>query len=434
MATITYKVEKEIPVEYEADVIIVGGGPGGLGAAVMAARNGVKTLLIERFSQLGGMASLGEVHPFMPNHIDGVTLDKPVYKQWVEAMSKYTPNRNSCKNSHVKGNYDRFISKEAAVMGAEDLCLEAGVEILYHHALYDVITKDGSIDYIVLFSKSGLTAAKAKIYVDCTGDGDLASRAGCEFEQGGPSGHCQPMTLCFKLGGIDRSKKFDRKGISEKYNKAKAEGRIDCVRENVLLNEWFDESIIHFNTTRVIHMDGTKGSDLSKAEIEARRQIRQIVEFLRADIPAFKDCYIHSIAKHIGIRETRRILGKAYLEKDAFIEQKKFPDSIAKVNYYIDIHNPDGSGTEAVHLKPGEWYEIPYGCIVAKDMNNLLVGGRPISVDHAIHSSMRIMPPACTVGSAAGMAAAMAINKNTTPDKLDGVEVHNNLKEQSANL
>jgi hypothetical protein len=434
MAAITYKVEKEIPVEYEADVIVVGGGPGGLGAAVMAAKNGAKTLLVERFSQLGGMASVGEVHPFMANHIDGVSLDKPVYPQWIEAMSKYTPNKNACKNNRVEGYPNRLISKEAAVMGSEDLCLEAGVEILYHHALSDVITKDGSVDYIVLFSKSGLTAAKAKIYIDCTGDGDLAARAGCEFEQGGPSGHCQPMTICFKLGGVDRSKEFDRPSINEKYDKAKAEGRIDCVRENVLWFEWFDESVIHFNTTRVIHMDGTKGSDLSKAEIEARRQIREIVEFLRTDIPAFKNCYIHSIANHIGIRETRRILGKAYLEKNAFIEQKKFPDSIAKVRYAIDIHNPDGTGTELIHLQPGEWYEIPYGCVVAKDMENLLVGGRPISVDHAIHSSMRVMPPACTVGSAAGMAAAMAISQNKKPGELDGVEVHNKLKEQGADL
>ncbi|MBN2712725.1 MAG: FAD-dependent oxidoreductase [Planctomycetes bacterium] len=433
MATIKYNVSKDIPLTHTADVIVIGGGPGGLGAAVMAARAGAKTLLVERYSCLGGMASFGEVHPFMCNHKDGVCMDKPVYVDWAKQMKVYIADSNpkSKLESEEVGHIDRMISKDVVMLAAEDICLEAGVELLYHHSFADVIIEDGKIDSVVLFSKSGYTAAKAKMYIDCSGDADLAARAGCEFEQGGPSGHCQPMTLCFKLSHVDRQK-ATRGDATKLYLEAKKRGEIDCPREDVLCFDWFDEDVIHFNTTRVIHKSGTDGKQLSEAEIEARRQIRQFLKFFREKVPGYENAEIHSIAHHIGIRETRRVKGCAYLTRKDYENRTKFDDAIARVNYPIDIHNPDGTGTELVHIGRHEWYEIPYGCIVAKDVDNLFIGGRPISVDHAIHSSMRVMPPACSVGQAAGMAASMAVASGKKPSELDGKEVRAKLVEAGA--
>jgi len=420
----SYTVNRDAPLAHEAEVIVVGGGPGGIAAAVMAARAGADTLLIERYGFPGGMAASGEVSPFMRNHVDGKPLDGPVYTEWIDRMLHYWPHDGD----------PHHISKDVAMLAMEDLCREAGVEMLYHHTLADAAVADGRIKTIALLSKSGFTAATAAMYVDCTGDADLAALAGCECEQGGPTGHCQPMTLCFKLGDVDKTRMPDRKTISELYDRARDRGQIDCIRENVLMFDWLRDDVVHLNTTRVIHRSGTSGEDLSAAEIEGRKQVRQFLAFFRDHVPGCETAQLHSVAHHIGVRESRRVRGLAYLQRDAFENKAKFPDAVARVRYTIDIHNPDGEGTEIVHMPEGEWYEIPYGCVVARDVSNLLVGGRPISVDHAIHSSMRIMPAACTVGQAAGMAAAMAVRRNCTPAELDGVAVRRALVAQGAPL
>ncbi len=422
MQSVPYRINSDIPVIADTDVVVAGGGPGGIGAAVMAARAGARTLLVERYGSLGGMATFGEVHPFMPNHVDGEPMDGPVYTDWLNCMSRYRQRTNKL-----------HISKEAAMLAAEDMCLEAGVSLLYHHRLADVLLDNERVSHAVLLSKSGFSAVAAKKFIDCTGDGDLAAGAGCECEQGGPTGHCQPMTLCFKLSHVDGDRVPWRE-VNALYDKARESGTVECPRDNVLHFGWLDGDVVHFNTTRIVHRSGVDGLELSEAEIEGRRQLRQFLAFFRGTVPGFEHAQLHSVAHHIGIRETRRVRGKAYLTRADFEHCRKFPDAVARVNYPIDIHSPDGGGTEIVRVPDGDWYEIPYGCIVARDRPNLLVGGRPISVDHAVHSSMRVMPPACTVGQAAGMAAAMAIQRGCSPHDLDGTDVRTALVSKGARL
>jgi len=440
------KIEQDIPVIAECDVLVAGGGPGGLGAAVMAARSGAKTILAERFGILGGMASAGEVHPFMPNHYDTeglgnawisdheTSMDRPVYLEWIRAMAAYLPPvlRGKALADSEACNIARNIDKNAASLAAEDLCLKAGVKLLYHHTLVQVPVLDGRIEYAVFSSKSGFVAVKAGTYVDSTGDGDLAALAGCGFETGGPDGNCQPMTLCFKLSNIDRVKMPDNEQMQKLYLKAKCAGILDCPRENLLYMETNDPSVIHFNTTRIIGRSGIDGIALSEAEIEGRRQFRQYLEWFSSSVPGFENAQIHSIAQHIGVRETRRINGLACLTREDFIKRSKFKDAIARCNYPIDIHSTNGAGTEMVHIPHVEYYEIPYGCIVAKDVSNLTIGSRCISVDHAVHSSMRVMPPVCSIGQAAGLAAAVAAKNGVGQSTLDGVEIRERLKAQGA--
>lgn len=442
MKNIKYQLDKEIPLIKSVDVIVVGGGPGGLGAAVSAAGNGAKTLLIERYGQLGGMASVGEVHPFMVNHKDGVCLDKPVYKEWTEKMREYLPRKIRKKineNNDVLSNLQRSINKNTAALAAEDLCLQAGVELLYHHELVDVQTENSKIKNIILHSKSGFTAVKADVYVDCTGDGDLAAKAGCEFEMGDEDGNCQPMTLCFKLSGVSGTEleSWDnkwRKAVQKLYAEAKKSGELSCPRDAVLMFDYYDKDIVHFNTTRVINHNATDGLSLSDAEIVARKQLREYLRWFRTAVPGFENAQLYSMGFHIGVRETRRIKGMNYLTRQDFINKSKFEDAVARCNYPIDIHSPTGGDTELVHLKPNEFYEIPYGCIVSKDINNLTIGGRPISVDVAIHSSMRVMPPACSVGQAAGLSASEASKNKLNPVELDGKIIRQKLKNAGAFL
>ena len=239
------------------------------------------------------------------------------------------------------------------------------------------------------------------------------------------------MTLCFKLSHVDKSR-VDRKKVQELYRKAQADGRIECKREDVLMFGYYDDDIVHFNTTRVLGKSAIDALQRSEAELEGRRQMRQFVDWLRSEVPGFEHAMIHSMAAEIGVRESRRIKGRAYLTREDFLKRSKFPDAIARCNYPIDIHSVTGAGTECVFMPKSEYYEIPFGCIVAADVDNLTVGGRPISVSHDLHASSRVMPPACTVGQAAGLAAAMASRRGISSSELKGVEVRKRLTELGA--
>ncbi|MGE4565626.1 MAG: FAD-dependent oxidoreductase [Victivallaceae bacterium] len=431
MPTIRYSFDREIPVVAEVEICIVGGGPGGLSAAVTAARQGRDVLLAERFGAPGGMAFYGEVSPFMLNHAGGKAHDRPLYGEWRQAIRSYYPERMipEAFDPEGVGGFQRMIPKDAAMLAAEDLLLAAKVKLKFHHNLVDAIARDGRIEAAVFSTKAGFVAVRAAVFIDSTGDGDLAALAGCPVELGDAGGHCQPMTLCFKLSGIDRSRLPDRGEINRRFDEARARGDIRFnPRENVLAFDTPEAGIVHFNTTRVIHRSGIDGGDLSAAEIEARSQLREMLAFLRASVPGCEQAAIHSIAHHIGIRETRRIRGREYLTMVAFETCAKYPDGICQVSYPVDIHNPSGTGTYMRSLPVGEWYEIPYGCLVPERCDNLLVGSRCISVDHGIHSSIRVMPPVISIGQAAGMAAAMALESSQIPAELDGRQIRARLR------
>ena len=320
------------------------------------------------------------------------------------------------------------------MLAAEDMLLEAGVKLYYHHTFFDLRKEDDAITDVIFHGKSGLRAIRSKIVIDATGDGDVAAKAGCRFEFGNSEGYCQPMTLCFKLSHVDKSKMPSRDEINTLYRRAQEAGRLDCPREDVLFFKDFEDDVLHFNTTRVVKHNPLDAGELSEAEIIARRQLREFLKFLREEVPGFEHAELYSVGARIGARESRRIIGKAFIGVKEFETRAKFPDGIARVNYPIDIHNPGGSGTDLRHLPEDEYYEIPYGCIVPPEVSNLLIAGRGISVDHALHSSMRVMPPVCSIGQAAGMAAAMAIEKQCRPEKLDGVALRAALKEFGAYL
>lgn len=426
---------KSVPQTHEVDVFVAGGGPGGIGAAVAAARKGKKVLLAEHYGFLGGMATAGEVNPFMPNHHEGKSLDTGIFEEWLGRIKEYNP-----------AGHGRTFDPNAARLAAEDLCIEAGVKLLYHHRVVAVEKSGEKIEHVVLHSKSGMTAIKAKVFIDSTGDGDMASLAGAEFEMGGIDTHfVQPMTLCFKLklnleltdleyrDAVEAVAK-ERKLMQSVFKEAQEKGETSNPRENVLTFATHYKDVVHFNTTRVVKKSSVNGSELSEAEVEARKQMRELLQILRERVPCFQKATIHSIAPQIGIRESRRIVGLHQLKREDYEKCATFADAIARVTYPIDIHNPSGSGTEIQFVPKGAWMEIPYPCLVAKGFSNLLIGSRCISVDHAVHSSIRVMPPVCSIGQAAGTAAAMAVEEGLNCGDVDGIKLNADLKAQGRNL
>ena len=434
MKTLEYKIDRAIPVVSEADVVVIGGGPGGVCAAVAAARQGASVVLAERYGALGGMATFGEVTPFMSNHAHGQYLTKGIFREWCIRMREYLKSEIQQQNfdESYTDFYSRIVDKNISMLVLEELCLESNVKLLYHHTLCDVIMDNNQIKAAVFSSKSGFSAIAGKVFIDSTGDGDLAVLAGNEAMYGNEDGYCQPMTTCFKLNGIDRSLFPDRAGVNAIYGEVKARGEINCPRENVLwFNTWSGDTV-HFNTTRIIKKSGVNAVELSEAEIEGRRQIREYVAFLKKYVPGCQNAKICSIAHHIGIRESRRIKGKLVQTVEDFDNARKYPDAIARSSYSIDIHNPSGSGTFMKKIAPNDYYEISYRAIIPEKSTNLLMGCRAISVDHALHSSSRVMPPVCAVGEGAGTAAAIAVKENIFPAELDGRKVNAKLHETGA--
>jgi hypothetical protein len=440
--TVQVHFPNEVPLRHKAEIVVIGGGPGGIGAAVAAAREGRDVLLVEHYGFLGGMATAGEVHPFMPNLLNGRRLDEGVFTDWLEKIDRLG---GLMTDAGWPGN-DGF-DPNAARLAAEELCLEAGVRLLFHHRPV-LVEKDGRrISTVVLHSKSGLTGVQADVFIDSTGDGDLAAMAGCAFEYGGESGpDAQPMTLCFKvrIDPNDVPEEFRDSGpyawfrknrdmIQSAFKRAKQAG-LALPRRNVLAFPCTDKYLIHFNSTRVLKKSGIVGEELSAAEIEGRKQLRDLTAFLKAEIPIFKNLRLHSIAAQIGIRETRRIRGRAYLTRRDFERGAVFPDGIARCRYPLDIHSPTDDGGEMTRLPDDAWYEVPYGCLVPTDADNLLIGGRCLSADHAVHGSIRVMPPVCSLGQAAGTAAAMAWEQKTDPAQIDGVALKERLIRNGRNL
>lgn len=407
------------------EVIVVGGGTAGVAAAVAAGRNGVDTLLIERYGFLGGTMTAGLVNPFMTFHAGREQIIQGIFQEIINHLK------------HLEG-YDektKAFDVEAMKIVADQMLKEAGVKLMLHTCAIGVVIQGNILRGIEIHNKSGINTVLGKVIVDATGDGDIAVMAGAPYEKGREEdGLTQPMTLNFRMGGVDTDKMPSSQEINRLFNEAKNKGEISIPRENVL---WFfttRKGEIHFNTTRVVKVDGTKAEDLSFAEVEARRQMMELVNFLRKKVPGFENAYLLMSATQIGVRETRRIIGEYVMTGEDILKARKFMDVVARGSYPIDIHSPTGEGTVIKSPPPGSSYDIPYRSLVPKNVENLLVAGRCISTTHEAQAAIRVIPIVVAIGQAAGTAAALAAKLNVSPRKLDVQLLQKTLREQGANL
>ena len=398
------------------DVIVVGGGPGGVCAAVGAAKEGASVLLIERYGFLGGMATAGLVNPFMPYKVGDQRLTSAVFNELLDRL----------RDAGALAPGEQIFDDEGLKIVLDGMMQDHSVDLLLHSTFVDVDMDGQRIARIQTVGKSGRIDLIGQVYVDSTGDGDLAAQAGAPVEKGrSQDGLCQPMTLCFRIGGVTGEPKPSelRKELTEIYLQAKAEGEIDQPREDVLIFGTTVPHIFHFNTTRVLKRDATDTLDMTAAELEGRRQAAELFALFRQRSPRFKDAYLVKMAAQIGVRESRRVMGAYVLTVDDVLEAVKFEDGIARSRYSVDIHSPTGEGTVIQRVPPGEFYEVPYRCLLPQHVDNLLIGARCISATHEAHSSMRVMPVVAGIGEAAGIAAAWAAREGISPRDVDGARL-----------
>lgn len=417
------------------DLLVAGGGLTGVCAAVSAAREGLSVLLIEKSGCLGGAISNNLVYPFInywtfpPETGNQYYLNAGIFAEIRKREYEY---RTACNEPEERPEY--LFKPEYYKFILDDIVTDAGVDVLFHSTLFKAKTEGRSVQEISIVTPSGELSLSADFFIDATGNGDLIALTDCDYQLGRESdGLCQPMTTCFRMSGVDIEQfKKEHQHLNELYQEQQRIGKIKNPRENILVFYGIGKDILHFNTTRIIKLNPTDAFDVSRAEIEARRQVYEMVHFLKENSTAFERATIINIANEIGVRESRKLKGVHILNQEELKDMVDFEDAIAVGNYDIDIHNPAGTGTSHYYFKGGEYYKIPYRSLLPKEYDNLLTAGRCISVTHEAQASIRVMPICACTGQAAGTAIAVAKNNGTNTHTVNIKEVQKILEENGA--
>ncbi len=434
---------RQIPVYAEADVVVAGAGPAGVAAALAAAETGARVVIVERHATPGGMTTAA-----LMSCVGGLSDgEQVIIRGMAERIIKASYELQGLKCDLKQ----RWIGIDAEAMKQADVELlsQAGVKMLFHTRVADVIKEGNRVGGIIIENKSGRGAILAAITVDCTGDGDVFARAGAGFEKGDGEGLLMPMSLVFRISGVDNARLEEaRKGDNQSFGlwgvgsslqgfwrKGREAGKLAGIPLDGFMHLYSvrpGEYSVH--ATRVLKLDATRGEDLSMAEIEGRRQAWELFRYMKKAMPGCERAWISQTPQQIGVRESRRLKGCCQLTAGDVLGAKKFADAVARGCYLIDLHNTKGSGFDFRELKKGESYDVPYRCMVPEKIDNLLVAGRCISAAREAHGSTRIQAMCMATGHAAGTAAAMAAKEKVLPRSLDIPNLKNKLKEQNANL
>lgn len=414
---------REIPVAVETDVIVLGAGPAGFSAAVCAAREGARVLLLEGSGDLGGTATMG-----LMSHWIGRTKGG-FYEEILDRSMD--PTDNPGLDETFGGSARQIINPEKLKNVMAELLAESGAKLRLSTRACEPVMEGDTIRGVFAESKSGREAFLADVVIDATGDGDIAAKAGVPFTLGRETdGKMQPASMLFKLGGVDYDRAVfpgrfeDETPVPAGILQRLAKEQLRAPLGHVLLVRSTLPGVVTCNMTNVPDVDGTDAAALTDATLVCRRQMEEIVAFLRRYAPGYENCYLMSAASGIGIRETRHFHGQYVLTEQDILEAKEYPDRVVtNAHFNFDIHNMSGAGLDETGVTASfpqrKGYSIPYRCLLPQRVKRLLLAGRDISGTHMAHSNYRVMPICANLGQAAGTAAALSIRQGVTPDQLD---------------
>ncbi len=398
-------------MKLQTDVLVLGSGPAGFSAAYTAAKNGAKVIIVEQSGDIGGISTSG-----LMSHWTG-TCGSPIFHEILK--------RSAAKNAGPHQNViTKYIDPEQLKTLYLEMLDEVGCQILLYTFAEAAICEGNRVLGASVVNKSGRTDIYAKVTIDATGDGDIAAKAGAEYILGRESDHkMQPATLMFKVGGVDQDRAVFLGSFESTYQTEKGElqalakQKIPYPAGHILTYPTTLPGIVTCNMTNATDIDGTKAEDLTKATLTCRRQLDDIIAYLREFVPGYEQCFLLSSASLIGVRETRHFKGKYTLTKEDILAATVFEDYVVKDAYFnFDVHNISGAGLDKTgaqkHFTQKKGYTIPYRCLLPKTKENLLLCGRNISGTHMAHSNFRAMPICVGIGEAAGTAAAISALQN----------------------
>ena len=453
---------KNIKQQLNADVVVVGGGPAGMCAAIAAAREGVRVILIEQGGFCGGMATKGLVGPFMTCYdAKGETMIiRGLFKEIVErmvargfAIHPAQVHGGTAFTSWIKIGHEHVtpFEPEGLKIIIDEMLTEAGVKILYHTDFIHPVLDNNTISGILVSSKRGLEIIEATVVIDCTGDGDVAYRSGVPYEMGNQELNLiQPATMFFHISNVDpdaveadiqanihnfyRKDGVNYRSFHWRVTQARENGDWDLNRVSIGMfrmpkpDEWC------VNTSRIMGVNSTDNESLTNAELIGRQQVYKILHFLQKYVPGCENARIKSIASHIGIRESRHIQGDYRLTAEDLLNSKVPEDSILLAANSVDVHGRFGpTSNEYVPIK-GKYYGVPYRCLIPKGIEQLLIAGRCVSADSTAAGAIRVMPPCMGMGEAAGVAAALSVKEGITVRRIDVQNLRKVLKDRGAYL
>ncbi len=421
--------KKEIPHNEHYDVIIIGGGPSGVCAAIESARAGKKILLVEAYGMLGGMATTSLVSPFMTVYDrDGDELTVGgIYREIVNRLKDFAavipPEETDSPSVHTSfiEKYHRHVTPFLPFylqIVLDDMVREAGAEILLYTRFADCICEGGRIKSIILCALEGLISLTADLFIDCSGNADVAAAAGVPTYKGDEeSGVPQPGTLMFEVGGVDQ-------GAYEAYGQ-RPPRPVKAYRTPV-------EGRYAVNHFRVFDVDATNSASMTEGHINARRQVLDALRVLREETPGFENAEILQVASVLGVRESRHISGKYNITVSDVSNGTKFDDRIAVYGFGMDVHPRNADITGNFKIEVAKKYYIPYRAMLPEGCDNLIVAGKTVSCESQAAGGLRCMPAAMAMGQAAGVAAAMAIDSGKLPLEIDVSALQSTLRTHGA--
>lgn len=450
---------KDIPVIARPDVLVVGGGPAGIGAAIASARSGAETMLVEQYGYVGGNLTVAQINPMFTFHtVEGEQIVSGIAGEFVSRMVEKGYSGGHMTDLTFDNASMTPLNPEGSKVILLDMLEESGVKLLLHTMCVDAVAKDGRVKAVIVENKSGRAAICPKVVIDCTGDGDVAVKAGAGFTIGDENGVMQPVSLFFRIGGVDTKAlrswmKANRNllkdsptdaeidsqkgiaflGLNQLVKDEIAAGRLDEEIANRILMYELPHGQFAMNVTRLQHISGVNAEDMTKAEIRLRHQVIQVHEFMAAHVGGFEDSYILDTGAQTGVRETRHIKGDYELNENDVLEGRAFEDGVSCGTYAIDIH--PGQGKMQIYTGSGKAvYEIPYRSLIPVGLENLLVAGRCLSANSMAAGSARVMATCMAMGQGAGVAAAMASSGDGKTRSVDVKQLRSNLLNQGQYL